>query len=41
MVGFTGDEGEIDQKGFLTITGRVKDIFKTSKGKYVLHLQLR
>tara|TARA_B000000532_G_scaffold243295_2_gene239104 strand:+ start:83 stop:1744 length:1662 start_codon:yes stop_codon:yes gene_type:complete len=32
---FTGDEGEIDQKGFLTITGRVKDIFKTSKGKYV------
>ena len=37
MVGFfTGDEGEIDQKGFLTITGRVKDIFKTSKGKYVV-----
>ena len=31
----TGDEGEIDQEGFLTITGRVKDIFKTSKGKYV------
>ena len=31
----TGDEGEIDENGFLTITGRVKDIFKTSKGKYV------
>jgi long-chain acyl-CoA synthetase len=32
---YTGDEGEIDTNGFLTITGRVKDIFKTSKGKYV------
>ena len=31
----TGDEGEIDENRFLTITGRVKDIFKTSKGKYV------
>ncbi len=31
----TGDEGAIDQNGFLTITGRVKDLFKTSKGKYV------
>ena len=31
----TGDEGEIDEKGFLKITGRVKDLFKTSKGKYV------
>lgn len=31
----TGDEGEIDKEGFLKITGRVKDIFKTSKGKYV------
>ena len=31
----TGDEGEIDSDGFLKITGRVKDIFKTSKGKYV------
>ena len=31
----TGDEGEIDKDGFLRITGRVKDIFKTSKGKYI------
>tara|TARA_B100000902_G_scaffold397426_1_gene461199 strand:+ start:7440 stop:9083 length:1644 start_codon:yes stop_codon:yes gene_type:complete len=32
---YTGDEGFIDSEGFLKITGRVKDIFKTSKGKYV------
>jgi long-chain acyl-CoA synthetase len=31
----TGDEGEIDPNGFLKITGRVKDLFKTTKGKYV------
>ena len=31
----TGDKGKIDAQGFLSITGRVKDIFKTSKGKYV------
>ena len=31
----TGDKGVIDQQGFLKITGRVKDIFKTEKGKYV------
>jgi len=31
----TGDEGYIDHQGFLKITGRVKDLFKTSKGKYV------
>ncbi len=31
----TGDEGYIDNEGFLKITGRVKDLFKTTKGKYV------
>ncbi len=31
----TGDVGEIDGKGRLRITGRVKEIFKTEKGKYV------
>lgn len=31
----TGDKGKVDTQGNLTITGRVKDIFKTSKGKYV------
>lgn len=31
----TGDRGEIDEKGRLKITGRTKEIFKTSKGKYV------
>ena len=31
----TGDIGEYDHEGFLTITGRVKDQFKTDKGKYI------
>jgi len=31
----TGDRGEIDEEGRLKITGRVKELFKTSKGKYV------
>ena len=31
----TGDKGVIDAQGNLCITGRVKDLFKTSKGKYV------
>ena len=31
----TGDKGEIDSVGRLKITGRIKEIFKTSKGKYV------
>ena len=31
----TGDKGALDPKGNLRITGRVKDLFKTSKGKYV------
>lgn len=31
----TGDRGEIDREGRLRITGRTKELFKTSKGKYV------
>lgn len=31
----TGDKGQIDAQGLLRITGRVKDLFKTGKGKYV------
>lgn len=31
----TGDKGAVDAEGNLTITGRVKDLFKTGKGKYV------
>ncbi len=31
----TGDKGQLDDRGFLTITGRIKELFKTSGGKYV------
>ncbi len=31
----TGDKGEQDDQGNLRLTGRLKEIFKTSKGKYV------
>lgn len=31
----TGDKGEQDAEGYLRLTGRLKEIFKTCKGKYV------
>jgi long-chain acyl-CoA synthetase len=31
----TGDKGHIDDDGFLRITGRIKELFKTSGGKYI------
>jgi long-chain acyl-CoA synthetase len=31
----TGDKGALDDEGFLRITGRIKELFKTSGGKYI------
>jgi long-chain acyl-CoA synthetase len=36
----TGDRGEIDEVGRLKIVGRLKEEFKTSKGKYVFPAQI-
>jgi long-chain acyl-CoA synthetase len=31
----TGDKGTLDEDGHLVITGRIKELFKTSGGKYI------
>jgi long-chain acyl-CoA synthetase len=36
----TGDRGEIDEQNRLRIIGRIKEEFKTSKGKYVVPAQI-
>ena len=36
----TGDKAKVDNEGYYYITGRIKDIFKTAKGKYVAPLKL-
>ncbi|MBB3838970.1 long-chain acyl-CoA synthetase [Runella defluvii] len=36
----TGDVGEVDEDGYLKITGRVKEMYKTSKGEYVAPSQI-
>jgi long-chain acyl-CoA synthetase len=36
----TGDVGELDNDGYLKITGRVKEMYKTSKGEYVAPAQI-
>lgn len=36
----TGDAGNLDTDGYLNITGRVKEMYKTSKGEYVAPSQI-
>lgn len=32
----TGDQGELDNQGYLRLTGRVSDSFKSAKGKFIV-----
>lgn len=32
----TGDKGRMDEDGFISVIGRVKDAFKTSKGEFIV-----
>lgn len=33
---YSGDRGELDKNGFLKVTGRINDAFKTNKGEYIV-----
>jgi len=37
---YTGDAAKIDEDGYLYITGRVKDTFKTEKGQFIVPLKI-
>lgn len=37
---YTGDKGVFDDDGFLKIVGRVKDAFKTTKGKFIVPTEI-
>jgi long-chain acyl-CoA synthetase len=36
----TGDSGKFDEEGNLWVTGRVSEVFKTSKGKFIVPTRL-
>jgi long-subunit acyl-CoA synthetase (AMP-forming) len=36
----TGDQGKLDDEGYIYITGRVKDTFKTAKAKFIVPSQI-